>query len=93
MTLASSDRYREQAFRCGTRAWGMQFHVEVDLGAIEGFLAAFPDDAILAGTTVEQVGAGAPGALAELGRYRTVILDRFAALVAVPAAGRDRLSI
>jgi GMP synthase-like glutamine amidotransferase len=93
VTLASSDHYREQAFRCGPRAWGIQFHIEVDLAAVEGFLAAFPDDAVLAGTTVEQVGVEAPGALAQLGRYRTVILDRFAALVAVPAVGRGRISI
>jgi GMP synthase-like glutamine amidotransferase len=93
VTLASSDRYDQQAFRCGTLAWGMQFHVEVDLGAVEGFLAAFPDDPRLAGTTAELVGAEAPSALAALERYRTVLLDRFAALVAGPAARRDRLSL
>lgn len=35
--LASSGRYPHQAFRLGPRAWGLQFHIEVDAAAVEGF--------------------------------------------------------
>jgi GMP synthase-like glutamine amidotransferase len=36
-SLAASDRYPNQAFRAGARAWALQFHVEVD----EALLAAW----------------------------------------------------
>ena len=48
--LASSRRYRAQAFRIGARAWGLQFHLEVDEGAVTAFLDAFGPDAVAAGT-------------------------------------------
>ena len=38
--LASSDEVRNQAFRYGDRAWGVQFHVEVTEPVLEGWLAA-----------------------------------------------------
>ncbi|MFJ4467859.1 type 1 glutamine amidotransferase [Streptomyces sp. NPDC089424] len=43
--LASSDRYRHQAFRLGPRAWGLQFHIEVDAAAVEGFAHLLPEGA------------------------------------------------
>ncbi len=43
--LASNDRYERQAFRVGPVAWGLQFHMEVTAEAVEGFLAAFADEA------------------------------------------------
>jgi GMP synthase-like glutamine amidotransferase len=37
--LASSAQYPNQAFRVGERAWGLQFHVEVDEAQVECFIA------------------------------------------------------
>ncbi|MGH9091723.1 MAG: type 1 glutamine amidotransferase, partial [Acidimicrobiales bacterium] len=48
--LASSDRYPHQAFRLGPRAWGLQFHVEVDLGGVRAFVDAAGAEAAAAGT-------------------------------------------
>jgi GMP synthase-like glutamine amidotransferase len=77
--LARGDAYSNQAFRLGTRAWGVQFHIEVDAGAMDAFLADFADEA----ATIPG-GAGSlrsPAALAELARARAAPLARFAALV------------
>jgi GMP synthase (glutamine-hydrolysing) len=41
--LASSDRYPEQAFRLGERAYGLQFHVEVDRSAADALEPHLPD--------------------------------------------------
>jgi GMP synthase-like glutamine amidotransferase len=38
--LAASTRYPHQAFRLGTRAWGLQFHIECDTAMIEDWVAA-----------------------------------------------------
>ncbi len=84
--LASSASYAQQAFRVGDRAWGLQFHVEVDDVAVDAFVDTFGDDAVAAGTTPEAIRAATPGALAGLAPYRRDMLARFAALVA--AGGR-----
>jgi GMP synthase-like glutamine amidotransferase len=74
--LASSDRYTNQAFRVGPVAWGIQFHLEVDLGAVGAFVERFDGDpAIL---------AEAADRLAELAPTRALVLDRWATLVADP---------
>ncbi|MGE5280012.1 MAG: type 1 glutamine amidotransferase [Deltaproteobacteria bacterium] len=52
-----------QAFRCGDRAWGLQFHVEVDAAMIRSWVAAARPDEVPAGAgarmiaTYEQIGA------------------------------------
>jgi GMP synthase-like glutamine amidotransferase len=38
--LAASTRYPHQAYRLGTRAWGVQFHVECDTAMVEDWVAA-----------------------------------------------------
>lgn len=40
--LAGSALYAAQAFRAGTRAWGLQFHVELDRPLADGFAAHLP---------------------------------------------------
>jgi GMP synthase-like glutamine amidotransferase len=74
--LASSPRYANQAFRLG-RAWGFQFHLEVDGPAVGRFVEAFGSEA------PDGLGilAAAPAALASLGPWRDRALGRFAALV------------
>lgn len=87
--LASSGAYPQQAFRVGDRAWGLQFHIEVDEAAVAAFVAAFGEDARAAGTTPEAIVAATPGAVRALAPHRDGILARYAALVAdgrAPAA-------
>ena len=79
--LASSPRYPNQAFRVGERAWGFQFHLEVDRPAVEAFLAAFGDDARGAGADPDAIGAESAAALAALASTRDTVADRFAGLV------------
>lgn len=85
--LASTERYREQAFRLGPAAWGLQFHLEVDGPAVERFLAAFPDDAEAAPGGLEGVRQASPEGLEELRAPRALVLGRFAQLVTA-GAGR-----
>lgn len=46
--LASSELYANQAFRIGERAWGIQFHTEVDQAAVELFVKTFDADPAIA---------------------------------------------
>jgi GMP synthase-like glutamine amidotransferase len=80
--LASSEQYMQQAFRVGDRAWGLQFHLEVDEVAVAGFVEAFGEDARRAGTTQTAIASATAGALRALGPHRDAILGRFAAIVA-----------
>ncbi len=80
--LARNERYAHQAFRVGTLAWGLQFHLEVTAAAVEGMLIAFPADASRAPGGSDGVRGHTLTALAELAPCRDVIFDRFAALVA-----------
>jgi len=80
--LATNSMYAEQAFRVGPRAWGFQFHLEVDDRAIAAFLQAFGSEALGAGTTPDEIAAQSAGSLEILVPQRTRILDRFADLVA-----------
>jgi GMP synthase (glutamine-hydrolysing) len=41
--LAVGDRVRNQAFRFGDRAWGLQFHFEVDAAEVESWLRQFAE--------------------------------------------------
>lgn len=38
--LAASTHYPHQAFRIGTRAWGIQFHIECDTAMVAGWVSA-----------------------------------------------------
>jgi GMP synthase (glutamine-hydrolysing) len=54
--LARGDHVPLQAFRVGERAWGLQFHVEVDRSELELWLKSAGDDVVEAwGKTSEQV--------------------------------------
>lgn len=90
--LASSERYRQQAFRAGGLAWGLQFHLEVDEDAVGSFVETFGEDVVAAGTTAEAITEATPSALRALGPHRDEICARFAALVAqgtaFPGEGR-----
>ncbi len=75
--LASSDVYANQAFRVGPAAWGLQFHIEVDLAAVEGFMGAFGHEAPAGSAIAED----APRELARSEAERRAIMERFARVV------------
>jgi GMP synthase-like glutamine amidotransferase len=75
--LARSDVYANQAFRVGPAAWGLQFHIEVDLAAVEGFMAAFGHEAPAGSAIAED----APRELARSEAERRAIMERFARVV------------
>lgn len=52
--LASSERYAQQAFRLG-RAWGLQFHPELEPEEFAGWLDLSPDYVHAAGRYVEEI--------------------------------------
>jgi GMP synthase-like glutamine amidotransferase len=79
--LAKSKAYPNQAFRAGPRAWGLQFHLEVDRRAVDVFLAAFGGEAAGCGVAPEDIASQAGSAIAALAPARGRLLDRFAALV------------
>jgi GMP synthase-like glutamine amidotransferase len=85
--LASSEVYVNQAFRVGSSAWGLQFHLEVDAPAVAAFLAAFGDEADQAGVPAASIASGAQEALRALGPICRAVTSRFASLVAAFARG------
>ena len=80
--LASSPKYANQAFRIGERAWGFQFHFEVDHRAVAKFLDAFGEEARSAGQVPEDIALASQTGLEELGPVRDRISGRFAQMVA-----------
>lgn len=86
--LASSDRYPNQAFRVGARAWGLQCHVEVDLDGVRAFVDAAGAEAAAAGTDPSAIMARAEELLAPAaGGAPTgrLVADRFAGQVLAAA--------
>jgi GMP synthase-like glutamine amidotransferase len=81
--LAGSERYRNQAFRVGEAAWGLQFHLEVTADAVDAFVAAFDDEASHAPGGAAAIRRAAPRALDALRPWQELVFDRFATLVAV----------
>ena len=79
--LASNDRYANQAFRIGPRAWGFQFHLEVDEVAVAAFVEAFGSDLAAVGADGDDLLRATPSELARLELHRRPVVDRFAALV------------
>ena len=53
--LAATRRYPHQAFRVGTRAYGLQFHVEVDTGLAAAWRPRLPDGVTLSDSDVAGV--------------------------------------
>jgi len=80
--LASNARYRNQAFRVGSKSWGLQFHLEVDRVAVTTLLGAFATDVLLSHSSAEEILSDTDAALAPLEPYRAAVLGRFATLVA-----------
>jgi len=67
--LAGNEQFVNQAFRVGRRAYGLQFHVEVDADLAAAWAPLLPEGATLAPEAVaqaERVGRGILGRLAAL---------------------------
>jgi GMP synthase-like glutamine amidotransferase len=79
--LATTDRYAHQAFRIGPRAWGFQFHLEVDQQAVAAFAGAFGADLAAVSTTPDELLDATPAELDRLEVHRRPVLARFADLV------------
>ncbi len=85
--LAYSARYPNQAFRVGEAAWGLQFHLEVTVDAVDGLLDSFPTDAARAPGGGAAVREATGASLAALIPWRDLAFDRFAALVGGESGG------
>jgi GMP synthase-like glutamine amidotransferase len=81
--------YANQAFRVGDAAWGLQFHVEVDIDAVEGFLAAFGEDVARIPGGADGIRSTTPAAVDSLAPTRDLVLGRFATLVAASVSRND----
>ena len=80
--LAASRWYRNQAFRVGDVAWGVQFHLEVTAEAVDDFVTAFVDEARTVAGGPDAIRRATPLALEQLRPWQKLVFDRFAALVA-----------
>jgi GMP synthase-like glutamine amidotransferase len=88
LRLASGARYRNQAFRLGDRAWGVQFHLEVDQSVVDAWIEACPGEVAQAAGGAEGLRVATAAGIDELRGARDEILGRFAALVVTtPAPG------
>jgi len=91
--LATNATYRNQAFRVGELAWGLQFHIEVTADAVERFLSAFDTEAQQAIGGSSAIRTASDGALSSLRGARELVLERFAALVAERVPGRQLVEL
>jgi GMP synthase-like glutamine amidotransferase len=87
--LSQNAAYANQAFRVGSAAWGLQFHVEVDVEAVSGFLDAFGADADAVAGGRQAIRAATPAGVANLAPFRDQLLGRFAQLVVTGVSRGD----
>jgi GMP synthase-like glutamine amidotransferase len=82
--LAESSLYANQAFRLGSAAWGLQFHLEVDELTVERFVAETPDEAEIAPGGAAEIRDRSKSALAQLHEIQRIVATRFAELAQRP---------
>lgn len=78
--LARSEAYRNQGFRVGERAWGLQCHLEVDDGIVNAMVDAFGDQLDDAADCV-LIKEQTPRCLDRLRPTQQAVFNRFADLV------------
>lgn len=78
--LARSAQTAHQAFRHG-RAWGLLFHLEADVGAVEAMADAFPDEVHDVGLTKAGLLVETERRADETTRHASQVFGRFADLV------------
>lgn len=80
--LATGDHVPMQAFRVGERAWGVQFHFEVDRPEVERWLKSAGEDVLRAwGKTTDQVLAESDRFLSHQEERAREVFRRFAGVV------------
>ena len=84
--LASSSMYEHQAFRVGTRAWGLQFHVETDAAMVRHWGVAYGAPVVEAGQDPVALAERAVEELDEVAACWQPVAVRFAEI----AQGRGR---
>jgi GMP synthase (glutamine-hydrolysing) len=78
--LAASTMTPLQAFRFGDRAWGAQFHPEMDLPLLRAFIETGAADLAEAGVEAEALLAAAPRELPRVAQIAELIFQRWLAL-------------
>ncbi len=79
--LASSPRCKVQAWTSGLRTYGLQYHPEVDVVAIEAFATDKPDELRAAGLTIEQLDAQIEEHYANFSRLAQRLFEAIALLL------------
>lgn len=88
--LACSDQYEVQAFRVGQRAWGLQFHLEVDLQSVPAFVEGCGKDADTGGVARTSLDEAAERTRA-IAQVASTLFDRFCEQIGADALiGADR---
>lgn len=83
--LATGDRVRNQAFRVGDRAWGTQFHLEVNRAELDFWLEEFAKEGDLRsdwGKSEDEVRAEAERSIADHERRGREVFERFTRVAA-----------
>jgi GMP synthase (glutamine-hydrolysing) len=79
--LARSALTPTQAYRHGSNAWGLLFHLELDRPQLDTWMAAFADELAGAGIAPAAITGDADALLAAATAIADTVFDRFAALV------------
>jgi GMP synthase-like glutamine amidotransferase len=85
--LMSSPTYPNQAFRIGDVVWGLQFHLELDAPALEGFLEASASELRDIPDEPDGMRRDTPSAVHALSPWRDVVFERFARVITDRASG------
>ena len=80
--LATGDEVRNQAFRAGRRAWGVQFHPEVTADELDRWLKAVPGVEATYGRTGDDIRAEIADGLPAMHERSRELFRRFGALIA-----------
>ncbi len=86
VSLASSPRCANQAFRVGKNAWGVQFHPESHVRTAETWVAQSPDELARVGGDGEAIIAELAAEVDDIQRVWAEVFDRFLQLVTSRAA-------
>lgn len=90
--LAASTYYPHQAFRAGTRAWGLQFHIECDTAMVADWVAGDPTALAELGIAPDRLVAACDAVMPDLAEVWRPFALRFAAIALgtlAPGAGRE----
>jgi GMP synthase (glutamine-hydrolysing) len=78
--LADSTLTSLQAFRYGSSAWGVQFHLEMSDELLRAFIDSSPADLSATGVEAEALLAGAKRELPQIGNFAAAVFQRWLAL-------------